>query len=107
MQNVVDGAITIVAWFAFAFALYGNSGNGFSGNTVRPRLSLPPNLAIGGTRDTSHIADVSYAVIGGVRGTSEGVKGTSEKVPHVACLSTRVPVSAHASAHRGLTQRVH
>eukprot|EP00892_Ulva_mutabilis_P012761 jgi/Ulvmu1/9858/UM057_0012.1 len=31
IKNVVDGAITIVAWFAFAYAFYGNSGNGFSG----------------------------------------------------------------------------
>lgn len=101
MQNVVDGAITIVAWFAFAFALYGNSGNGFSGNTVRPRLSLPPNLAIGGTRDTSHIADVSYAVIGGVRGTPRVLKvplkrsHMSRVCPHVCpFLHTRPPIAA-------------
>lgn len=51
LQNVVDGAITVGAWFVFGYALY-TDGNAFSGSQVWP---LPLALSL-------HVAYVSCTV---------------------------------------------
>lgn len=44
VQNVLDGALAIIVWWAVGFAFSGNNGNSVVGTEVR--TSLPPLLPI-------------------------------------------------------------